>query len=473
MTNTANSTSVTHVDALLHARSVCVVGASPNQGGLGGQALERLQRHGFDGRIDLVNPRYNAIDNRPCYPSVADLPQAVDAAIICVRADQVAEVVRQCGDKGIHVAVVIASGFEEAFDGDERARELREAVQDSGVRIVGPNTEGVWSIPSRVFLTFGTASMRPKFLEGPVSVISQSGGIGTSIIRQLQDRGIGARYFIGVGNETDLTALDYFEQIVWEGVPGTVVFYTEGLTDGHRLPGLMAQARKAGIRVVALRAGTSELGRSATASHTGRIASAARVYTDVLRQLGVIDVHCFTDAWRAAETLTVAGSINGQPGNAASVGVVSVSGGCRGLIADAAHRFNVPFASLSDATVAKLREWLPSYAIAENPVDPTGSVLREPVLLSRILELVSADPAVHLTILQLGNSAPKQIIEQAEVFATVRRNSRKPLIVSTIGDDVALGKRAALNAAGVLLATDPEEAVLRCSWILASHQGKR
>lgn len=461
----------TPIASILHARSVCVVGASPNTAGLGGQAVERLRRHGFAGRLELVNPRYENIDGHPCHPSIATLPEPTDVAVICVNAQQVPDLILECGAAGISTAVVIASGFDEVAGADELSARLRDAIRTSGVRVVGPNTEGVWSVPSRVFLTFGTASARTEFRPGPVSVLSQSGGIGTAIVRHLQERGVGARYFVGVGNEADLTALDFLDQIVREAEPGVVVVYTEGLRDGHRLGALMSQAHAVGIQVVLLRAGTSSQGRAATASHTGRVASETRVYSDLLRQYGVIEVASMAQTWAAAESLVSASALRGAKEadlRPAAVGIVSVSGGCRGLIADAAAGLGVAISTFRPETVARLTEWLPSYAVATNPVDPTGSVLRDPPLLDRIVGLVASDPSHSVVLLQLGNSALGQIDRHADALAAIAAGSGTPIVIGTVGDDVSVSRRAALLSRGLIVAPDPYDAVQRCRWLLAA-----
>lgn len=450
---------------LLHAESVCIVGASPKQTTLGGQALERLVRHGFGGRVELVNPRYDEIEGRPCHPSVGALPAPTDVAMICIPSGGVPAVVRECGEAGIPVVLVIASGFQESAGSETLVTDLRSALDESGVRLVGPNTEGIWSIESGLFLTFGSASMMPRYQPGPVSIISQSGGIGTAVVRHLQGRGIGCRYFIGVGNAMDLTALDFLEFIVTEGAESIVGLYTEGLSDGHRLKGIMRQARERGIAVAALRAGVSEEGRAATASHTGRIATASRIYADIFRQTGVIEVATISELLLATETLATLRRPS-DVSRSGGLGVISVSGGCSGVIADAASRHGVPLATFGPETLDALAGCLPSYASVANPVDPTGAVLQSPELLAQVMAIVGADEDVDLVLVQLGNSALSQAEGHFQQFCNFAPQSGKPLVISSIGDDLPAEQRRRFAGCGITWSPDPDEAIRRCGWLL-------
>ena len=152
------------LDAVFQPRSVCLVGASADPHKLNGLPLNRLTRHGFEGRIWLVNPKRTSINGHDCFPSVDDLPEPVDVALVMVPADQVPETIAACGRKGVRAAVVLSSGFEETADGGARVARLVEAAETAGITLIGPNCEGVWSVAAKAILTFGSAA---------------AGGIGT------------------------------------------------------------------------------------------------------------------------------------------------------------------------------------------------------------------------------------------------------------------------------------------------------
>lgn len=459
------------LDKLFQARSVCIVGASPDERSIPGMALDRLVKHGFRGTIQLVNPKYAEVSGRRCFPSVGDLPERVDAAMVCVPAAAVPGAIEQCGDAGVSAAVVVASGFEEVSAGAAITARLRAAIERTGIRVVGPNTEGVWNIPGKVMLTFGSASARAEFLAGPVSVISQSGGIGTACVRQLQDRGIGCRYFVGVGNETDLTALDFVEYIVDEGESTVVLVYTEGLRDGRRLHAIARDAHAKGISIIALRAGTSEAGRRATATHTGRVASAPRVYASIFRQLGIVEVSTPSELWQAGLVLAVAGRPPALPGPS-GVGIMSISGGCRGILADSCDRRGVPLSEFAAETEHALGRIVPSVGVIKNPVDPSGSVMTVPGLFEGAVDAVARDPHSEMIVIQYGNGALRMMKEHVELFARLRREVDKPIVLCSLGDDLDPEMRRRLNEMRVLWANDPDRAVQQCEWLYKARAAR-
>jgi acyl-CoA synthetase (NDP forming) len=395
---------------------------------------------------------------------VRDVPAVIDAAMICVPASVVPAVIEDCGAVGVPVAVVVASGFEETKGGDALAIELRETALRTGVRIVGPNTEGVWSLVDRVMLTYGSASAREDLLAGPVSVLSQSGGIGTACIRHLQDRRVGCRYFVGIGNQTDLTSLDFLEYVVDEGGSPVVLLYTEVLRDGWRLTGIARRAAEKGVRIAVLKAGSSDAGRRATATHTGRVASAGRIYSSIFRQAGLLEVHTPTELWEAGETL----AIGGRPPprrDGTGIGIMSISGGCRSLLADACDRWGVAMSTFDPATERKLASVVPSYGVIENPVDPSGAVMTTPGLFEGAVRAVAEDPNSDMIIVQYGNGALRMVLKHLDFYAALREHVTKPLVLCSLGDDIQPDLRERLNGMSILWASDPDGAVKRCAWL--------
>ncbi len=471
MTNTNPASPISALEKLFKPNAVCIVGASPDEKSIPGMALDRLLRHGFNGNIHLVNPKYAEVSGRRCYPSIKELPERVDTAMVCVPGAAVPEVLDQCGAAGVAAAVVVAAGFEEIEGGSDLTSEFQSAIARSGVRVVGPNTEGVWNVPGKVMLTFGSASAREKFIEGPVSVISQSGGIGTACVRQLQDRGIGCGYFIGVGNETDLTALDFLEYIVREGKSPVVLVYTEGLRDGWRLRNITREAHARGVRIVVLRAGTSEAGRRATATHTGRVASASRVYASILRQFGIVEVQTPSELWQAGLAFAVAGeppTLQGPTG----VGVMSISGGCRGVIADSCDRRGVPLSVFAPQTEQALAGIVTKVGVTKNPVDPSASVMTVPGLFDRAVETVACDPHSEIVLVQYGNGALRMMKEHLDFFTRLRREVDKPVILCSLGDELDPGMSKRLHDMGVLWASDPDRAAQQCEWLYRARDAR-
>jgi acyl-CoA synthetase (NDP forming) len=451
------------LDRLVRPRSVAFVGASADPRRLTGRPLRLLRRHGFDGPVHVVHPRHREIDGVPAVPSVLDLPEPPDVVVVMVRAAMVAGVAADCGVLGVKHVVVLSSGFEETEGGASIARELSEISGRYGMGVVGPNSEGLWFVPSKTILTFGSAADRPVLRPGPVAVLSQSGSIGGSIMRRLNDVGTGANAFVSVGNETVLSAADYLEWLIDNGGVKVAVCFLEGVKDGHRLLEVAARARHRDVAVVVLHSGTSDAGRAASASHTGKISTAAEVYAGLLAQAGVLQVHSVSELASAAAILAGPRLAADQGGERAGRGltVIGLSGGSRSIIADAAADRGIPLARLSDATTKELATFIPDFGAIENPVDPTGQVLSDPELFPRTLGVLAADPHTEALLVQYANGGLPLIERHLATLAEVADGRSLPMVVGSLLDEAPADHpvRSGLAAAGIGYAHDPTQAV--------------
>ena len=450
------------LQGMLHARSVCLVGASADSARTAGQPLQILARHSFAGSVVCVNPKYSEIAGRPCYPSISALPEPTDVALITLPAAKVAEAIRECGERGIRNAVVLSAGFEETEGGKELGAALARQATASGVCLLGPNSEGLWSTPARLLLTHGTAAQRDHILAGPVSVLSQSGSIGAATVRALQDAGVGCRYLLSLGNETNLSLPECLEWLVHEGQSRVVLLFIEGLHDGERFLAAARRAAAVGIAIVALKAGQSDAGREATASHTGKMASSERVYSALFRQVGIIEVHSLAEFVEAGEVFSVPAAASAGE----DLAVISASGGCRALIADAAQRRGLRIASFATETMQALDELAASVGIMANPMDVPMEILYDVARFGQLAQAVARDRETSALLVQYANRGVRQVAEHVELFSELRRSSDKPLVVSFLNDTPPEEARGALRAQGVLCAREPEQAVRYLGWLI-------
>ena len=198
---------------LIAARSVAVIGASSDPARIGGRPVAFLLSSGFAGSIYPVNAKYTEVQGLPCYPDLASIPDRVDAAIVSVPARDVPDVIEDCGRKGVRAAVVFSSGFSEVGDeGRAVQAAIAAAARRTGVRVIGPNCQGLVAVRQHLNLSFSSA-----FGEwgepGTVAVVSQSGGIGGMLAMLLRDQGVGFSYWISSGNEADIDVaecIDFF-----------------------------------------------------------------------------------------------------------------------------------------------------------------------------------------------------------------------------------------------------------------------
>jgi acyl-CoA synthetase (NDP forming) len=462
------SSEMAPLDALFHARSVALIGISADPNKMTGAPISILKQTGFVGKVFPVNPKYADIGGFTCYPSIDALPEAADVALITLAAARVPDAIRACARKGIRAAVVLSSGFEETEEGAEHARALARAAAETGVAVVGPNCEGVWSVRERVLLTFGSAARREVLHFAPIAVLSQSGAMAGALARHLQDSAVGCAYVVSVGNETVLTIADYLEWMIAQDHVRVVLLFIEGLRDGRRLLELIERATARGIHVVALKSGNSVEGLKAAASHTGKMASPYAVYHDLLAEAGAIQVASLTDLIDAAEVLSVL-PLPPQRGTAGGVAVFSIPGGTRAMTADALEEHGAPLSTFERATVRRLADALPDFGGTENPTDLTGQVLSHPGLFDQCLRIIAQDANTEALIVQVANRGPRDVIEREALLADVIAQSQVPMVVSFLGDALPASDKARLRAAGIVCARDPAEAARFLGWLYAAR----
>jgi len=453
------------LDCVFRARSVAIVGVSADAHKLTGAPIAILKATKFPGPIYPINPKYGEVQGVKCYARVADLPEAPDVAVIVVRAEQVPETLEDLGRLGTRAAVVISSGFEEVAGQESLVDRVREICNRHGIVLVGPNCEGVWSVRSRVLLTFGSAARREQLAHRPVAVLSHSGSVAGAIARHLQDSGFGCAYVVSTGNETTITLLDYLEYLIEQDDVRVVLMFLEGIVGGARLPALAARARSRGIHLVALKAGNSRAGSEAVASHTGRVATSYDVYRDVFAQCGILQVASLTEMLEAAEVLSSLPlpKHTGSPDGGLSV--FSVPGGTRSLTVDLAESLDVPLARFTDRTVDALTAILPRFGYAQNPTDLTGHVLSAPQIMNDSLGHVAGDPNTEALIMQLANRGPRDAAERRELLRDAARTHGVPMVLTFLGDALNGTARREFADDGLYVARDANDAVRYMAWL--------
>jgi acyl-CoA synthetase (NDP forming) len=193
-------------DPLFHPRGIAIIGASADISRIGGHPIKALKAAGYKGGIFPINPKYQEMHGLTCYPHVSAIDKACDLAVVAVPAAGVPEAIRDCGKAGIRAAVVLTAGFREIGPaGRGLEAELKRAASDSGVRVIGPNCQGMLSVHDRVWAVFGSPTDETALRAGSVSCTFQSGGFGFAIVNLAEVQGLGFRYCVSTGNETDVT----------------------------------------------------------------------------------------------------------------------------------------------------------------------------------------------------------------------------------------------------------------------------
>lgn len=416
---------------LFYPRGLAIVGASSNPAySVGGQPLRSLSTFGFKGAVYPVNPKYKVLNDLPCYAAVGDVPQPCDLALIAVSASRVPGVIRECGAAGIPFAVVLSSGFREiGEEGAALQQQVAAAAKQSGVRIVGPNCQGIMNLAIRMFGGFGTAFQRSDLQSGPVAMVTQSGGFGYSLVTRASDVGIGFNYVVSIGNECDISTLDLLEYLIELEEVEVLTAYIEGIKDGRRLLAIGDRALELGKPILIWKVGNSDSGRRASASHTANLTSDATIYRAAFKQGGFIEVgevHELIDFARAFLARKLPRGRN--------VAVITSSGGVGVLLADrcdeAGFRLPIP----TDGIKSKLREFMPEFASVGNPVDVTAQLSGDPTALNRAVSVFLEDPGTDQVILHRGNATGEIGKKWATDLVSVAAGTAKPVLVSLLQD---------------------------------------
>jgi acetate---CoA ligase (ADP-forming) len=362
---------VERVRALLNPTSIAVVGAS-EASHWATEIVNNILRWDFPGKVHMVNPGRAEVYGRPCYPSIAAIPERVDHALIVVRASLVASVLEDCAKAEVHAATVIASGFAEAgLVGKGYADEAHRLAIEHDIALIGPNCYGFLNIPSRAIVSRNWVEddLRP---DGRISMVFQSGQLNLSACGSAYQRGIDLRYMISSGNELVTNANDYFEYFIQD--PGTTVLggALERIPDPRRFEKLALKALEAGKPIVLVKLGSSEEGSAIATSHTGAVAGVRQVVDTFLHELGVIVVPNLDELIETAGLLVRRGVPDGP-----RVVFLGGSGGSGEFYADMVDGTAIRLPELTPETQARVAELTKlETASLHNPMDLTASGFR-------------------------------------------------------------------------------------------------
>ncbi len=351
------------VGGLFYPRSVAFVGATGKLGKWGYTLLTNTIGGGFPGEIYLVNPKGGIIAGRPVYTSVKEIPGKVDVAVVTIPAEAVYDLIPEFKEKGIVNILLIASGFAETGkEGAQKEKELVDLARANGIYILGPNTMGICN-PHVNFYCTGT-HVRPK--RGSISVVAQSGNIGSQLLAFAELQGVGIRGFSGSGNEAMITIEDYLDTFYVDPLTRTIMLYIESVKNGRRF---FESAKKVGREkpIVLLKGGQTKAGNKAASSHTGALSTDFRVFNAVCKQAGIVKVE------KPMELLDLSAAFSSIPlPKGKRVAIMTLGGGWGVVTADLceAHGLEVP--ELNKEIIEIVDKILPPYWSRSNPIDLVG-----------------------------------------------------------------------------------------------------
>jgi acetyl coenzyme A synthetase (ADP forming)-like protein len=415
-----------NIDFIMNPSSIAVVGATNRPGSVGLAVFHNILSAGFQGVLYPVNPKAKSVQSVKAYPSLTDIPDEVDLAVIIVPAEIVSTILEEAGQKQVKGAIVISAGFKETGGhGAELENRLKEVAMKYGIRIVGPNCLGVINNSDKVRMNASFATKMPK--AGNIAFISQSGALCTAVLDYAQGRNVGFSKFISFGNKADVSEIDLLHFLKNDPDTDVILMYLEDITHGRAFletaREITWQARKS---MFAVKSGRSTEGARAAASHTGSMAGSDDAYDAIFRQSGIMRVEGVNELFDCAVAFAK------QPvpkGN--RIAIVTNAGGPGIMATDAAIRHNLKIATLSEETKQKLKQELPPTASIQNPVDVIGDATHEryEAAIRHILKDENVDGAIVI----LSPQAMTDILETAQIVPRVTKDINKPVLCSFMG----------------------------------------
>ncbi|MCL1479154.1 MAG: acetate--CoA ligase family protein [Marinobacter sp.] len=439
--------------------SIAILGASSDPTKRGYKAMVGLVNDGYEGAIYPINPKADTILGYKAYPSMESLPGPAALALICTPAKTIPDLLGQCGRNGTKGVIILASGFGEVDEaGAKLGQEVLEAAQKANVRIVGPNTSGVFNLHKKVNL-LALDNVKP----GDIGIISQSGNMLLALALEAESNGhVGFSTYVGPGNQIDLGFADYLQYLGEDENTRVATLYVEGFKDGRVFLNVAKEIAKT-KPVVVYKSGSTEAGQKAAKSHTGALAGSYAMTVDLLRQVGVTVVSQSDEILPVAEGLGLLQQANGN-----RVAILADGGGQATIASDRLSEAGLELAELSDATRSALRDILFPQASLVNPVDVAGSTDANPALLADCMSILVKDTNVDMVFLvgmfggygiRFAEELKAEELQTADAIAGLSGQTDKPLVVYSLYSHVRPEPLVRLREAGVPVYNSIEHAV--------------
>ncbi len=433
---------------LFNPKSVAIVGASTHEGKIGYILVENLIKYKYKGKIFPINPKAKEILGLKVYPSLKEVPESVDLAIIAVKPQIVLDTIKLCGQKGIDTAVVISAGFKEAGPEGARLEEsLKKLAKENGVRVLGPNCVGLIDTSARLNASFATGM--PE--KGQIGFFSQSGAMCIAILDWALGEKVGFSKFISLGNKADISEIDMLIALGEDENTKVILGYLEGVEHGTTFIQVAQEVSKK-KPVVLIKAGVTSAGAKAVSSHTGSLAGSESAYQAAFKQSGVIRARTVVDLFNYGFALATQPLPKGP-----RLAILTNSGGPGIVAADACDQSLLQLARLKSETIEQLRSFLPPMASFFNPIDILGDAHVE--RYEKALDVLVKDDNVDAILVLLTPTATIEVEETAKVVVKYAKKAAKPVLCSFMGKmEVAKGVKY-LKKHGIPNYLCPEDAV--------------
>ncbi|MDD5666164.1 MAG: CoA-binding protein [Actinomycetota bacterium] len=436
---------------LFYPRSVAVVGATDNPFKLGFHALSAVTSSGFEGEVYPVNPGAGeSIQGLRAYRSISDLPRGVDLFVYAIPERQVIPSVREAVEMGGNAGVIFAGGFRETgTEGGLLQEELIGIANAGGMKLIGPNCIGVVNKQARLNATF--ASPLAWFPQGNVSVVSQSGGMGNSILNEIMDEQVGISKFVSIGNRANVEFADMVEYLAEDPDTAVICLFIEGLDDGAAF---LEKARLASRRkpVIVYTRGYTESSSRAALSHTGSVASSESVYRGAFRQAGLLQVSSSSEMACVAKAVAM-GAVPEGPG----VFISTHSAGPVVAICDICERAGLRFPPLQPHIAEAIAGFIPEHAVAANPLDMFAFAWTDTSLYLKAADLALAQDDIHCAVSVFVTGGGAGPVFPAREYAEIGRKHGKPAFICLVTPWALASDIADAQQQGAVAFSSPEK----------------
>ncbi len=420
----ADPSDTIHLTPFFRPRGVAVVGASTDPTKLGYGLARNLVQSNYQGVVHFVNPKGGSLLGRPMYPTMAQVPDPVDLAIILIPARFIPQALHECGQRGLKAVIIGSGGFRETgTEGAALEAECLEVVRSYGMRLIGPNCIGLLDTHLPMDATFLPP---PGPLPGDVAFISHSGAICAAVIDWARGQSFGLSRLVSLGNQADVNETDVLAPVAADPFTRVLTLYLEGVQDGRRF---VAEAgRLTRLKpIIALKVGRYASGQRAVASHTGALAGQESAFNAAFRRAGVIRADTSEEMFDWARALAWC-----PPPKGRGVAVLTNAGGPGVTAADALESNGMYLAEFTEATCAAMQAILPSAASLHNPVDMLASA--SPEQYARCLAILLEDPGVQSVLVILPPPPMFTAGAVAKALIPVIYSSAKPVVIALMGE---------------------------------------
>ncbi|MFC2044870.1 acetate--CoA ligase family protein [Chloroflexota bacterium] len=421
------SNTVASLDMLFKPRSIAVIGASRRPSTIGNKLFHNLLHQEFDGVVYPVNPNAEAVASVKSYPSVLNIPDTVDLAVIITPADTVPQIIEECGQKGVRIIVVISAGFGEiGAEGIKKQEKILTIIRKYGMRLIGPNCMGIINTDPAVSMNATFSSVFPP--AGKIALGTQSGALGLAILEYANNLNIGLSTFVSIGNRADVSSNDLLQYWKDDSHTDVILLYLESFGNPRKFARI-ARSITANKPILVVKSGRTTAGSKAAASHTGALATAEVASEALFAQSGMIRVETLEDLFDAAILLSHQPIPSGR-----KVAILTNGGGPGIMTADACANRGLELPDLSDNTLSEMSKFLPVRASITNPVDMTAEATAEQY--AKALNLLATDDNVNIIIVIF---IPPVVTDYASVATVIReaapifRSKKKTLVASFMG----------------------------------------